>query len=77
MFLIDRKNVPAKEVILVAGTFIEGIIVSAVRSPVRIIRRVKPNADRSRADVEQVVLVVKVPANSQINETQKDRQTVP
>ena len=63
IFLIDRENVPAKEGALAACIVIEGIVIFPICRPVRIISGIKPNTNRSGANVEQVVLVMKVSTN--------------
>lgn len=69
ILLINGQNISAEERSFTACTFIEGIIKFSISCPEWMIHGVKPNADRRSTDVEQVVLIVKVPANSQIQDT--------
>lgn len=77
IFLINRGHVPAKESPLTAGVFIERIIKLPVSCPERNVASIEPYPHRSFPNVQQIVLVMKIPPYGKVYQPQENRQTMP
>lgn len=77
MFLVHRVDIPAKEGSLAASTIIEGVIELSIGSSEREINRVESNSHRRSSNVEQIVLLVKMPPYSQIKQPHEHWQLWP